>query len=93
MSESYSFPLHPTSPDHTSHNTGLPASVASLLPPNPCPVTAFAEGQRRKCRAQAAGSATRGRYAQCPKDNGLAVSLLLNGPRRRCLLRFRLPVP
>ena len=33
-------------------NTALPASFAALTPPNPCPVTAFAEGQRRKCRAQ-----------------------------------------
>ena len=39
----------------TSANTGLPASVALLLPPNPCPVTAFAEKQRRKCRAQGGG--------------------------------------
>ena len=47
----------------TAPNTGLPAPVALLLPPNPCLVTAFAEEQKRKCRARAAGSATRGRYA------------------------------
>ena len=40
-----------------SHNTGLPASVALLLPPNPWPVTLFAEG-RKQC-ASPAGSATR----------------------------------
>jgi len=40
----------------------LPAPVAALPSPNPCPVTAFAEKQRRKCRAQAAGSATWERY-------------------------------
>ena len=48
----------------TSANTGLPALVAALPPPNPCPVTAFAKKKKRKCRAQAADSATRGRYAQ-----------------------------
>ena len=38
-----------------SYNTGLPAPVATLLPPNPCLVTAFAEEQKRKCRAQDGG--------------------------------------
>jgi len=44
--------------DCTSYNTRLPAPLAALAPPNPCPVTAFAEEQERKCRARAAGSAT-----------------------------------
>ena len=39
----------------TAPNTGLPAPVALLLAPNPCQVTAFAEKQRRKCRAQDGG--------------------------------------
>ena len=40
-----------------SANTGLPASFLATLvtSPNPCLVTAFAEGQRRKCRAQDGG--------------------------------------
>ena len=42
-------------PSATSANTGLPAPFASLTPPNPCLVTAFAEEQRRKCRAQDCG--------------------------------------
>lgn len=39
----------------SSPNTGLPASFAALTSPNPCPVPAFAEEQRRKCRAQDCG--------------------------------------
>ena len=47
---------------HYSRNTGLPAPVASLLSPNPCPVTPFAE--KRKRRARAVGSAIWGCYAK-----------------------------
>ncbi len=46
----------------TSHNTGLPAPVASLLPPNPWSVTPFAKSGKR--RASPSGSATRRRYVQ-----------------------------
>ncbi len=46
----------------TAANTGLPAPVATLLPPNPCLVTAFAEEQRRKCRAQDCGFGNPKRY-------------------------------
>ena len=48
-----------------SHNTGLPASFAALTSPNPWSVTPFARGGKR--RASPSGSATRGRYTQCPK--------------------------
>ena len=51
-------------PNATSANTGLPAPVATLLPPNPCAVMPFAEKQERKRPALTAGSATRGRYVK-----------------------------
>ena len=52
----------------TASNTGLPAPVALLLPPNPCAVRPFAEKQRRKRPALTAGSATRGRYMKLWQD-------------------------
>ena len=48
----------------SSANTGLPASFAALTSPNPCLVTAFAEGQRRKCRAQDCGFGNPRRYVK-----------------------------
>ena len=47
--------MAPCPRSRTSYNTGLPAPFAALTSPNPCPVTAFAEEQRRKCRAQDGG--------------------------------------
>ena len=51
----------------TAHNTGLPAAFLTsfVTSPNPWSVTPFAE-ERKQC-ASPAGSATRGRYTQCPK--------------------------
>jgi len=42
----------------------LPASFATLTTPNPCPVTAFAEEQRRKCRALGGGFGNAKRYTK-----------------------------
>ncbi|MCG3770944.1 MAG: hypothetical protein JW384_02124 [Nitrosomonadaceae bacterium] len=53
-------------------NTGLPAPVATLLPPNPCAVMPFAEKQGRKRPALTAGSATRGRYVKAGKTKSKA---------------------